>query len=456
MEKFVLKTPAEFNLIPLNNTTTTVNSNLKSPSNFSKVESVKESLSKQEMKKPSDFTISNKPNIKEMQSKPQQVVKLENSALDFPVRKTSFVKSFETEKFVSRFDEESYKESISALREELDVKDSKLKRLNLDLLKSEQEYKSKLNNMTKKLDEAEFQCQILAAEHSSKDSKYFDEVKSVYEKYITLQQQVDSEKSNLASKIHCLEEELSHFRAENRVLNELLGQSNFKIDVLKEELSKIHGNHSETLVNLHKKQDEDETKIIHLEKEIGEINSTKAKLLEQIEDLGSKLLGKEKLTSELKSEIDENAMVVASKEGEIAKLQKKIKVISKEYKDLEGKTKDLHNKLEIETECKQLASLENLKLENEVHKLNQLSDNSSYELAIKAKHLMELETTCQSLQSSNKQLTLRLDALNNMFSMQEKEIGTSKTNHSTKLICLWRQKVYQLLVQLKSKELEEF
>ena len=361
----------------------------------------------------------------------------------------------QTKKLVG-FNELFYKENILKLQDNLKEKDVQIEKLNFELLKSEQEHTQSIDLLKKKLNEAEFNRQMLTTEHTTKDSKYFLEVKSVYEKYISLQQKFESEKSNLTSKIVNLEEVVVQAQSENKVLNELLGQSNFKIDILKEELGKINNNYSEIYANFHDKQDNDRNEIKNLEKKFSNLEVVNKDLTHHIEKLQQQIVLNAENTAVLKSELDEKTTLIASKDDEIISLLHQNDSTFQKNKILEKRTKDLFNELDEEKERVKSISQKYANLENEISALNQMFDTSKYELANKTKDLMELETTCQTLQSSNKQFALRVETLNSMFTMQEKELNQNKVNQSAKLICLWRQKVYQLLVQLKSKEIEEF
>ena len=449
--KSVLKTPAEFNLISSKaSNSNSISKDLKSPSLFAQTDDTDVSNEKFEMKKPSDFTLSFESDTTEEKS-----IKSRRSGLQVPVKHKLEVPFHNKMKF-AEIDETFYKESILKLQEKLKEKDVKIEKMNLDFLKSEQEYKQKIDSLTKRLDETEFQCQMLTTEHSTKDSKYFFEVKSVYEKYISLQQIFELEKAKLSSNIANLKEEVMQAQSENKVLNELLGQSNFKIDILKEELGKINNNYSEIHANFHNKQDHDRKEIENLEIKMNELEATNIDLSEKIEKLQNKIVINAENNANLKSELDEKNLSIGSKDDEIASLLQENDSAFQKIELLEKRNKDLYNELHTEKEHANLMSQNLSKLERDVSTLNRMWDNSKYELAIKTKDLTEFETTCQTLQSSNKQLALRLDALNNMFAIQDKELTQNKVNQSAKLICVWRQKVYQLLVQLKSKEMEEF
>ena len=445
--KSILKTPAEFNL----NKATRIDSpskDLKSPMNFAQSEKdVGDEIFP--MKKPSDFTLSSESSPITDKSKDSSVKLSKGCQLP------ESLQLGQTKKLVG-FNELFYKENILKLQDNLKEKDVQIEKLNFELLKSEQEHTQSIDLLKKKLNEAEFNRQMLTTEHTTKDSKYFLEVKSVYEKYISLQQKFESEKSNLTSKIVNLEEVVVQAQSENKVLNELLGQSNFKIDILKEELGKINNNYSEIYANFHDKQDNDRNEIKNLEKKFSDLEVVNKDLTEHIEKLQQQIVLNAENTAVLKSELDEKTTLIASKDDEIISLLHQNDSTFQKNKILEKRTKDLFNELDEEKERVKSISQKYANLENEISALNQMFDTSKYELANKTKDLMELETTCQTLQSSNKQFALRVETLNSMFTMQEKELNQNKVNQSAKLICLWRQKVYQLLVQLKSKEIEEF
>ena len=446
-KKSILKTPAEFNLNK-SVKNVSIDKDLKSPMNF--VQSEKDIGNKASaMKKPSDFTLATEINPRIDKSRDLNVNLMKCQKISEKLQHDQPKKSDD-------FNELFYKENIVKLQEKLKEKDVQIEKLNLEFLKSNQEHKQTIDLLTKKLNEAEFNFQMLTTEHTTKDSKYFLEVKSVYEKYISLQQKFESEKANLSSKIVNLEEDVLQAQSENKVLNELLGQSNFKIDILKEELGKINNNYSEIYATFHDKQSNDKNEIRNLENRVYDLEDTNNELTKQNEKLQQQIVLNTENATSLKSELDEKTSLIASKDDEIISLMQQNDSTFQKNKILEKRIKDLCNELDAEKEHVKLMSQKFANLEKEISTLNQMWDSSKYELANKTKDLMELEKTCQTLQSSNKQFSLRVDTLNNMFAMQEKELNHNKINQSEKLICLWRQKVYQLLVQLKSKEMEEF
>ncbi len=72
---------------------------------------------------------------------------------------------------------------------------------------------------------------------------------------------------------------------------------------------------------------------------------------------------------------------------------------------------------------------------------------------------LQLSETCKSLESANELLNIRLISLNNVIKIQEAEIskdGIAFAGEKTaSLLNKWRDKVYALLVQLKSQQIME-
>ena len=71
----------------------------------------------------------------------------------------------------------------------------------------------------------------------------------------------------------------------------------------------------------------------------------------------------------------------------------------------------------------------------------------------------QLKETCQSLESAVELLNVRVISLTNIVKIQETEISTDgihlSNERSGKMLSKWRDKVYSLLVQLKSHEILE-
>ena len=91
------------------------------------------------------------------------------------------------------------------------------------------------------------------------------------------------------------------------------------------------------------------------------------------------------------------------------------------------------------------------------------SESNSNNLRVKLKLLenenMQFRETCQSLESAVELLNVRLLSLNNIIKIQETELSKDGIHiveeKSVKMLSKWRDKVYSLLVQLKSHEILE-
>ena len=202
-------------------------------------------------------------------------------------------------------------------------------------------------------------------------------------------------------------------------------------------------------------------------------------------DQEQELLNELKLTRTAKEELithhsklmDQNENLKTTLNENVAQLNKLEQVVKVQEKDIIEKDEEImsfiaesvnlkKNVVENENILKSQLVVENEKNGNllcEVECLTQklmdavkASENFQYELASKSKDCGDLEKTCTALQLTNKQLNIRLDTVSEMLTLQEKSLNHSKTKQTENLLDLWRQKVYQLLVLLKSKEIEEF
>ena len=87
------------------------------------------------------------------------------------------------------------------------------------------------------------------------------------------------------------------------------------------------------------------------------------------------------------------------------------------------------------------------------------SDNLKVKLRLLENENMQFRDTCQSLESAVELLNVRLLSLNNIIKIQEAELSKDGIHiveeKSVKMLSKWRDKVYSLLVQLKSHEILE-
>ena len=117
----------------------------------------------------------------------------------------------------------------------------------------------------------------------------------------------------------------------------------------------------------------------------------------------------------------------------------------------------------LEIESKELEKLKSELKDLHCYVAEKELESSSESLKIKTKLLedenLQLRGTCQSLESAVELLNVRLLSLNNIIKIQETELSKDGIHitggKSEKMISAWRDKVYSLLVQLKSHQILE-
>ncbi|XP_066925348.1 putative leucine-rich repeat-containing protein DDB_G0290503 [Clytia hemisphaerica] len=449
-----LKTPAEFNGKASEDSVL-----LKNPTNFtSKLNLGLDKRAKIEnqdisrMKKPSDFTVNPLLSKQSISKKVLNKQVVEPPALE----KREVSKNSILSKQLSHVDEQFYKESIRKLQKSITDKD-------LDWKLSEEKWKTKLKakeqevaDLTNKLDETKMHCQMLSSEHNNKDSKYFLEVKSVYEKYINLQQQFDSEKNKLLSKIDQLECQKAALKSENNFLKDAIKDGELKVTFLNNQVSEIQNSKVSIAQEQEKEKDEYLQMIEHLNVENGELKKRCNSLKDDNTKFSNEIITKEHLIKEMSLELKAQKSLLSTKGSEISSLMQENLDVCNEKKMLEEKHGDICNELHCLKEKYHNEMTEYGYTQNELTKMKNILDETKFELVAKTKDIFELEKTCNTLQCSNKQLNLQSEALSELLKLQDNVLSLSKTNKIGNAVVLWRQKVYQLLVLLKSKEMDEF
>ena len=449
-----LKTPAEFNSkVKKGDLLLRSPTSLTSPSSLG-LDKIRrnEKQANSIMKKPSDFTVN------PLVSKKLDSKRVSNKHGQEPLspEKREFSENLLLRNQLSHADEQFYKESIRKLQKSMADKDLELKILDekweAKFIAKEQE----VADLTKKLNEADMHCRMLSSEHNTKDSKYFLEVKSVYEKYINLQQQFDCEKNKLLSKIDQIECQNATLETENKVLKDALRDGELNVTSLNSLISEMKNSQILILQEQEKEKGEYYQKIESLNVVNGELTKKCHTLKDDIENLAKDISTKEQMIEEISSEYQTQKSIVSTKESEISSLMQENIDACNEKKRLEKKLGDICDELHCLKEKHHNEMTNYSYTQNELTKVKNILDETKFELVSKTKDIFELEKTCNALQCSNRQLNLQSEALSEMLKLQDNVLNASKTNQIGNVLVLWRQKVYQLLVLLKSKEIDEF
>ena len=317
------------------------------------------------------------------------------------------------------------------------------------------------------------------------ESRYFDGIKKAREDNIIIEQKYNEEISRLNSKVSELQKRLSFeqqtvkdfqdesqrqsssFKQNERDYNLKVEELLKRFDTEKSELVKTFEKES---VSMQSKQGQMESEILDLKKEL----STALKELEY----------KEASLSVVEQDIAERVSVAASYKLKIDSLEASMAEELKTHNEEIAKMESLHiqNKEDLAKQWEEkVVSLqednkvleENLK-EKEVtlasceDNLRQLrayiggdEQNSSSlrkELESQKDQCSQLQLTCETLQSTNELLNIRINSINEVLKIQEKEISScakwkSGNENGERLMQKWREKVYSLLVCLKSQEI---
>jgi len=445
MNQSNLKTPSEFNAPKEEKKLV-----LKAPSLFHNADVHKCQSKKSNfevMKKPSDFFT--------FSPKKKSDLGIDDSTKEERNTSVHLVKSSDSVKdnLKAKFCEQHCEEKLRKLETLLEDKELHFKQNQHERESIFKKYQHNIQQLEKRLQESEERCQLLLAEHNGKDSKHFSEVKSVYEKYIHLQNQYEHEKNVLSTKILGLEKKLGQAKSDNLNLNKILDQT--RSDLLSSQTN-LSTTINENKINVLRYQDQEE----QLLKELKSTRISKDelvvhhnKLMNENENLKTELLEKV-------AHFDRFEQVVKAQEKDIVDKDEEIMSFIAESVNLKKNLVENENALKsqflIEKERNVNLSCEIESLTQKLMDAAKISENCQYELASKLKDCGDLEKTCIALQLTNKQLNIRLDTVSEMLTLQEKSLNHSKINQRENLLDLWRQKVYQLLVLLKSKEIEEF
>ncbi|XP_074647954.1 coiled-coil alpha-helical rod protein 1-like [Tubulanus polymorphus] len=184
-------------------------------------------------------------------------------------------------------------------------------------------------------------------------------------------------------------------------------------------------------------------------------------------------LSKQKWSLEIESVQNAVASEKTGLASTISRLELELENKEKMFKNAETKQQFEMKRLEEETSRtvqKLMADIESKNIESKdlqcqldqlkTYLGNYIDQNSVCDSWTKDKQklestIKELESTKQCLEKANELLKIRLSALTNILTIQENELSKSQLDHADKsggmcLLTRWREKVFELMVQLKS------
>ncbi|KAM3843828.1 coiled-coil alpha-helical rod protein 1 isoform 2-T4 [Vipera latastei] len=264
-------------------------------------------------------------------------------------------------------------------------------------------------------------------------------------------------KSQKLTEVAALRTELEEVRkssqrekeALRRELEELRKQSQLKAGSLREELetAKERSNHEISLAQGELQQMREEREVERRRQE-ARVQECRQSVLKEYQTKLDKL-----------SEVYE-AEVVSLKQ-QICAFQQDLEAQRKEASQLREKKDTLQNQLSV-TEA-ELASQNALVLQLKTYVGEQKSSKPGFEQEQLINRIQQLEDEKEALKITAELLQIRVASLGDILTLQETELGKKvhlqdplQSESSHKLQCLltrWREKVFSLLVQLKSQEL---
>ena len=368
----------------------------------------------------------------------------------------------------SIFDKQNQKlnDELNKLREDL----GKSKENEAILLKEMETLRGQNNSikdeLNKNLDEMrtlEEKNKALKENLESNSRLHFNEMKSFYEKYILVQSTGDKEKSDLKNEVNSLQDVMKRKTNENEdyILQIKTLKDKFERERASVQLSEKHL--EDKLQSILKELQE---KVLECEHHLKEKNSAVLKLHEMenyLNDANKSIIEKNLYIQELQ-------MTLNQKESDIKKLNE---AQTEQQQSFEKHIQKIKNDLEYEQRKNDnLQSIINEKQENTnqleeklqlVEYLKEQSDSayvskiSSLEYQLKSADLEKLNTVRanEALQKENEYLKIKNGSLQDICKMKNTVIGDSAANDKKleKLVSLWQQKVYQLMILLKCQKL---
>ena len=368
----------------------------------------------------------------------------------------------------SIFDKQNQKlgDELNKLREDL----GKSKENEAILLKEIETLRGQNNSINEELNKFLDEVRTLKEENKvlkvnleSNSRLHFNEMKSFYEKYILVQSTGDKEKSDLKNELKSLQDVVKRKTNENEEY--ILQIKTLKDEFERERASVQFGEkHLEEKVRNTIKELQD--KILECEHHLKEKNSAILKLHE----MENYLNDANKSIIEKNLHIQELQMTLNQKESDIKKLneaqteQQQIfgKHIEKIKNDLEYEQKKNDNLQSIINEKQENTSQleEKLQLVEYLKEQNDsayVSKISSLEFQLKSTDLEKVNTVRanEALQKENEYLKIKNGSLQDICKMKNNVVGDSAATDikMEKLVSLWQQKVYQLMILLKCQKL---
>ncbi|XP_065660582.1 mRNA export factor GLE1 [Hydra vulgaris] len=293
-------------------------------------------------------------------------------------------------------------------------------------------------------DQAKKEINCLQKNIEKMERDHFQEIKSMYEKYIVLQNDKDNEKKDFEKKVLKLEQLLCE---KNETIHtqqclviqqeENMSKLQSKNMSLDEKLKSVIESHNQEILLLAKEKDKIITEIFQNKNEIQLLRNELATTKEDFNNTEKKIIEKDEILENLNKCHNDS---MDKKNSELSKEREQTKCLKTELKTKVEIIFDLEKQL---TECK--LEIDSLKSADKTQSLKN-------EIFLRNQEINQLQQTCKVLQSTNELLNVRLNALNEVLRLQEVNM-TGAGSSEDKILNLWRNKVYSLLVQLKLNDI---
>ena len=307
-----------------------------------------------------------------------------------------------------------------------------------------------------------WQNQLLTGKLQMLEQCQFSGVKDAVDHYLT-QTQHKNEKDALTTRVKKLEKTVSEVTEEREKLMKDVEDRDEKYKMAmtrnkderysyEECIDKLNVQISQLINDNERLRDEKEdilTKYDNSLKKVDEMNRTIEMKNRRIEELGAKVKEERTRCEHCEHERKREA------EGHAAAMSN----IERMYKEEMGINVNLDNQLRTQDiHVQQLES----KLRESKH-TNELTVVSLQEnVDSQRDENIQLQRLCKSLQSTNDSLNVRVSSLNDILRMQEPYTTTTTgggivndaNEQNTKLLQMWREKVYSLLVHMKMQDLD--
>lgn len=313
------------------------------------------------------------------------------------------------------------------------------------------------SNLTKQLEEIQRQNQILSGKLKNIEQCQLSDVKNVVDRFLT-QSQFENEKESLNTKIQKLEEKVAELEASKEGLLIDIDNKDERYEKAmvrnKEErysyeecMDKLNVRISDMIDENERIRDEKEDLLLKYENSVKTMENMKKEVETKsrtVDDLNKKL------SEELNKSTDLNDSLGKQRETFEAALKNVERMLKEEVAinanlDRQLREQDVHVK---DLECKVTTMNQDFNYNGEMIKT--LKNN----LETQSKENSQLQQLCQTLKSSNESLNVHLTSMNEVLRMQEPYTGILSGEQTAKMLQMWREKVYSLLVLLKMKELK--